>query len=155
MKKWNFQFRLYIAGDGPEKQAYQDFLIKNGLEFNIELLGHLSTCTLRKYYRECDFVIQSPLKEGYGKVPFEGLLHGTIPLLSDVNVSNEIVGFGQHGYCFSLNNYEELAQLIKDISPDYSKRIQMISRGRLFVKTHTLEEWSHSIATIVNLHYRF
>jgi len=67
-----FAFKLYIAGDGPLYEQYATFIKENNLQDKVCMSGHLDYLSLKKLYRQADFLVQAPIAEGYGKAPVEG-----------------------------------------------------------------------------------
>lgn len=49
--------RLYIAGDGPERQEIQKYIKNNKLEERVLLLGHLSGQEIKEKISNCSFVV--------------------------------------------------------------------------------------------------
>ena len=49
--------KLYIAGEGPEKENIEKYIKENGLEENIILLGFLNQEEVKEKIRNCTFTI--------------------------------------------------------------------------------------------------
>ncbi|MGI8952791.1 MAG: glycosyltransferase [Chitinophagaceae bacterium] len=148
-----FPFQLYIVGDGVLKNTYQQFIEKNQLTNQVFLIGKKTHIELRALYRKADFLVQAPLAEGFGKVPVEGFFHGVIPLLNNVGLAKEMTGNNERGFLFYANNKINLVQLIKQINAQKNLLPQMITNGRIFSRSQTLENWANDYAEIINRYF--
>jgi glycosyltransferase involved in cell wall biosynthesis len=68
-------FRLVVAGDGPQADWLRDFGDKN-LPGKIVLLGHLDKETLANYYANADIFVHPNPKEPFGIAPLEAMASG-------------------------------------------------------------------------------
>lgn len=71
--------------------------------------------------------------EVFGLVPFEGLLAGTVPVVSDDSGCAELVREGRCGYCFECGSVESLRHTIEAALAETSARAEMLSRARAFL----------------------
>ena len=149
----NFEFELYVVGGGKLMNAYIDFVRVNKLENCIFITGKKTDTDLQKLYRRCNFLIQAPLVEGFGKVPIEGFFHGVIPILNNVGLAPEMTGNGTRGFLFSTSNPKDFLSLIKGITFNKMLMYDMIIDGREYSKTHTLENWSNEYIAVVNEYF--
>lgn len=69
LKMLNVNFILWVAGEGENLKQYENFVSKNNLQEDVLFLGNIKQDQLREYYRKADIIIQSPIHEGFGKVP--------------------------------------------------------------------------------------
>jgi glycosyltransferase involved in cell wall biosynthesis len=153
LRKQGLQFTLYIVGDGVLKNSYADFINKHQLEDCVILTGKKNYIELRALYRQSDFLIQAPLVEGFGKVPVEGLFHGVIPILSESAMSKEMTGNGGFGYVFSVDAVDNLVQLITSVLSLPSQLPPMITAGRDYARSHTLDQWSEHYIHQLNTYF--
>ncbi len=140
--KSDINFRLTLVGDGPLKEQYQKFISENQLENKIFIAGKKTSEELRILYRENDFVLQSPIQEGFGKVPVEGFFHGLIPILSDVALAKLMVDNGNRGFVFKSRSVDDLVIVLKQIINEENELPQKIVLGRDYAATQTLEAWA-------------
>lgn len=147
-------FKLDIIGDGFLRNELQNLINDLGLQRYIVLQGRMSHGDVRRFYRNADFVIQTPLSEGYGKVPNEAFFHGAIPILSDVNLSRQIVDGNNRGRCINLDDIDSVAFHVSQLASDPSEIISLIENGRLYALTLTLESWQAHIKQMLEQHWR-
>jgi glycosyltransferase involved in cell wall biosynthesis len=148
-----YRFELYVVGGGKLQNSYIDFVRSNKLENNIFITGKKTDLDLQKLYRLCNFLVQAPVVEGFGKVPIEGFFHGVIPILNDVGLAREMTGNGKRGFLFNIFNAEDFLSLLKNITANKKLMYDMIVNGREYSKNHTLENWSNEYIKVVNEYF--
>ena len=148
LQQLNISFQLTLVGDGYLKDEYQKFLDKHQLNTSIIIAGKKTTSELIKLYREHDFIIQAPIREGFGKVPIEGFFHGLVPILSDVGLAKAIAE-DNRGFTFSLRNQKSLSDLLENLSNKSALLPYMILNGRAFAASQTLEAWAAEYASVI------
>jgi glycosyltransferase involved in cell wall biosynthesis len=142
LKKHNFPFYLTIVGDGPMYKELEAFIADNDLGREVQLVGKKNHVELRQLYRENDFVVQAPLSEGFGKVPVEGFFHGAIPVISDISLARHLTNDGKRGFLFNARHPNDLADVLLEIGNKQKELPSIITLGREFAKTQTLEKWA-------------
>jgi glycosyltransferase involved in cell wall biosynthesis len=138
------------VGDGPLKDEYVQFVENNNLNDCVFITGKKTYNELQELYRKANFLVQPGLIEGFGKAPVEAMLHGVIPLLSEVPMAKEMTGEGKRGYIFSVNDSRNLEHLIYKIMNEQKSFGEMIKNGREYVKEQTLEKWADNYVQTVN-----
>ncbi|HOX22163.1 MAG TPA: glycosyltransferase, partial [Elusimicrobiales bacterium] len=73
---------LVLAGDGPEKPAFERFVKENSLHGSVRLEGLKENIT--DYYRAADFFVLSSDNEGMSNALLEAMLCGLPPLVKDI-----------------------------------------------------------------------
>lgn len=150
----SFSFQLHIVGEGPLFNEYSNFIVENNLHEKIFLRGKMDTKDLREIYRKADFLIQTPVAEGFGKVPMEGFFHGVMPLLSATAVAQQMTGVGNdRGYLLPLNDVKTTAAKIIKITKSISILPGMIQSGREYAKEKNLDNWSKTCFETVCSYY--
>lgn len=144
---------LIVIGDGIERENLERMVSSLGIEKNVNFAGKVSHKIVREYYRKADFVIQAPYSEGFGKVPIEAMFHGVIPILSDVDMSKQIVGDGVRGKCFPQGDVDAAIRIILELRKNPSEMSQMIQGARVYTKDLTLEAWQKHIISTLNNHW--
>jgi len=149
-----FDCHLHILGGGSEQEALEQKVEASGLGGHISFHGYVSHDIVRQYYRQADFVVQAPYSEGFGKVPIEAFFHGVVPILSDVDMSSQIVGNGLRGRCFPQNDVESIAAQIMALSNQPGEMAFMIKAGRIFAKDFALEAWQQHIQDMLTASWK-
>lgn len=104
--------RLYIIGDGPDKQIYEDYIKKNHLQEFILMLGYKANPY--PYIKYADYIILTSKYEGFPVIFNEALVLNKTPL-STLKISDDVIDIG--------NNYGILISFDKNILSKELKRI--------------------------------
>jgi glycosyltransferase involved in cell wall biosynthesis len=145
--------QIYFLGDGVMRDSLIKLVSDLGIESQVCFNGFTSQEEVRNFYRKADFVIQAPLIEGYGKVPIEAFFHGAIPIISDVNLSSQIVDGSKRGRCFPLGDPYVIALHIVELIHSPKEMITLISNGRSYARDCTLEVWRKHIKNMLEEHW--
>jgi glycosyltransferase involved in cell wall biosynthesis len=90
-----------IAGDGPDKDAIQEYIVTRGLEDHITLLGHCSTEQVVALYRRANAFVLPSLSDQSPLTLVEALIMKLPVLVSDRCGNHfEAVTNGRNGYLF-------------------------------------------------------
>lgn len=152
LRSLNIEAQLHILGEGPERELLRRLAVELNVSNQVHLHGGVAHEQVRQFYRTADFVVQAPYAEGFGKVPIEAFFHGTIPVLSNVNLSEEIVGSGLRGRVFQTDDHMELAHTIIDLVQHPTIMASMIEAGRAYARDLTLEGWRKHLKEMLE-HY--
>lgn len=153
LKEKDFPFILTIVGDGPMRGEIENFINTNDLSEHIKLVGKKNHEELRQLYRQHDFVIQAPLKEGFGKVPVEGFFHGTIPVINNISMAGYMLDNGNRGFLFDASKPNDLVETLLGLPAKSGQLIKMLENGRQYAATQTLEAWAKEYYETVMAYY--
>jgi glycosyltransferase involved in cell wall biosynthesis len=151
--------RLHLLGDGDKRDEWKQLSSELEISDRVFFNGHTAALQVRQFYRDSDFVIQSPRLEGYGKVPIEAFFYGCIPILSDVDLTRDILGAhennpGERGRFFALEDVEALVACIMELSGDTQEMARLIKNGRAYAREHTLEAWREHLREMLTQHWK-
>lgn len=123
--KENNNIKLYIAGDGPEKDNIINVIKKYSLEENIILLGFLNEEEVKKYIAECTFlVIPSVWYENGPYSILETQCIGKTIIGSEIGGIPEFVKNNEYGLTYKFDSYEELSKKINELWNNREKCIK-------------------------------
>lgn len=106
--------KLYIAGDGPEKENIEKIIKENDLEQRVELLGFLSKEEVINWTRKCRFtVIPSIWYENCPYSVMETLAVGKPVIGADIAGIPELVKDNHSGLIYKYDDINELADKMK------------------------------------------
>ena len=121
--------RLYIIGEGAERQKLESLADKLGIQNDVTFAGYVKNPL--DYMREADVFVLSSVKEGFGLVVLEALAVGTKVVSTDCKHGpSEILDYGRFGRLVPIKNPRALAEAIeaalKDPAPTeiYEKQLQ-------------------------------
>jgi len=108
---------LHIAGKGPETenliQLTKDLKIKN-----IHFHGNISEKEKVEFYRMLDIFVLSSDNEGHPVALLESMCSGACPVVSNIPSIEDTVFDKKNGRIFDLNNVNELAEILNELTDD-------------------------------------
>ena len=129
--------KLWIVGDGNQKEELQNFAKNNKIE-NVSFLGNKNREELQEIYSNSKFsVVPSEYLEAYGNVILESFAFGKTVITSDlVGIKNEIEE-NQVGLTYAFQNQKALEEnIIKLLSnPDLKSELEHNIPNYLATKT--------------------
>lgn len=129
LKRNNLDVHLSIFGEGILKEKILEYIADNDLKNQVTLWGNQTKEMIKKYYKNCHFLILPSKSEGWPKVVAEAMFFGCVPLTTDVSCVKYMIGNGLRGELLSMNLNEDVTKirhLIKSES-DYLRKSEAAS----------------------------
>lgn len=120
LKLENIDFKLRILGEGDLKAQLQNFIDKNDLNENIELMGFKENPY--PYIKNSDIYILSSRYEGYPLVLCETLILEKPIISTKCTGPSELLENGEYGVMVEIENSLKLAKNIKEMILNKQKR---------------------------------
>ena len=108
--------RLYIAGEGPEKEKIEEIIKNKNLQNNIIMLGYLKQDDVKEYIRKASFIIVPSV--WYENCPYsilETQAIGKAVIGADIGGIPELVKDNENGLVYKYNAIEELKNKIEKL----------------------------------------
>jgi len=108
--------KLYIAGEGPEKENIVEFIKKKKLEDRIILLGFLNSEQMKEIVSKCRFVVVPSI--WYENCPYtilETLAIGKPVIGAKIGGIPELVKHNETGLVYDFNDITELSEKMKEL----------------------------------------
>lgn len=103
LKKTYKNIKLYIIGDGPDKEKYINYINDNKLNDNIVMLGQKSNPY--PYIKKCDYLLLTSNYEGY-PVIFNEAITLKKDIISTIKISDNYTCIGDNfGFLISKDNF--------------------------------------------------
>lgn len=103
--------KLYILGDGPDRDKIEEKLKKEGMEKDIILLGNVKNPY--PWIKKAKMLVHSSKYEGLPTVLIEALILDKIVISSDCPTGpKEVLEKGAIGYLYNVGDYRKLGELI-------------------------------------------
>lgn len=112
--------KVWIIGEGSERDEIKKFIKTNNLETNIFLMGNIENVNLLRYLYDSNVVLIPSLSEGLGNVAIEALMMGATVVASDVGGLKEVINSKDIGILYQKNNPDDLFNILEKI---YSQKI--------------------------------
>lgn len=143
LKNNGYNFKLFIIGEGPERENLEKLIFEQHLEDVVELLGFIDNPY--PYIKSADIVVCSSIYEGISTVITEGLILGKTVVTTPCSGMKELLGNSQFGM-IAEDTPDGLYACICKIfdSPELGKYYSEAAekRGKDFLKNKVIEETS-------------
>ena len=108
--------KLYIAGEGPEKETIENIIKENKLEDRVKLLGFLNSDQMKDTIRKCKFVVVPSI--WYENCPYsvmETLAIGKPVIGANIGGIPELVKNEQSGLTYKYDDIDDLANKMETL----------------------------------------
>lgn len=107
--------QLLIIGGGPEKEAYEQYILGNGLN-NVYLIDFLPKEELKRYYLAADVFVLPTREDVWGLVINEAMANGLPVITTDMcNAGTQLIQNGFNGYIVPVDDAHALAVRIREL----------------------------------------
>ena len=106
--------KLYIAGEGPEKEKIEEIIKNKNLQSNIIMLGYLKQEDVKEYIRKASFIIVPSV--WYENCPYsilETQAIGKAVIGADIGGIPELVKDNENGLVYRYDDVDELKNKIE------------------------------------------
>ena len=128
-------WRLVVAGDGPERERCQRLAAKLGVAERVLFAGWLGSGEVARFLSTCACVaVPSLVPEAYGRVGPEAFRHGRPVVAYDSGGISDWLEHGRSGYLVAPGDIKGLGECLRDLVRSYSLRRAMgeYARNRAF-----------------------
>jgi len=127
------RFKVFLAGDGPDRENLSSLIRKYGLRDRIRLLGPVQQCDLAEYYAAADWLVLPSRNEPWGLVINEALCFGVPVVASDVvGAVEDLVADGTTGFIFRAEDVGSLCRALKKallLPPEQYRKMSECARA--------------------------
>lgn len=131
--------RLYVVGDGPEREEAQA-LVSGSLRTDVVFLGRVTDEELPRFFRSCDVYVSPALSgESFGIVLIEAMAAGRPVVASDIPGHRSVVRDGVNGCLVPPGDPPALASAIRALFDNPALAKALADEGRAGVADY---DWS-------------
>jgi len=123
-------YKLFILGDGPEKEKLKQLINELNCNNKIILKGWIKNTN--KYFSTSKLFILTSVYEGLGNVFIDAVNHEVPCIYTNCKSGpNEILLGKKGGYQIKLKDYKQLAKTIKEAIVNYKSSIAMVKYSKM------------------------
>lgn len=136
---WQPQARLVVANDGGQRAGLQAWVTQQGLGEAVQFVGRLDAAAQACHYAAARWYLSLPESDSVAVSVLEAMVHGCVPVLSDLPANRELVVHGANGLLVA-----DAAQGTLEIVPegDWRQALaaapRMATRNRQWVAAHAV-----------------
>jgi glycosyltransferase involved in cell wall biosynthesis len=137
------EWKLYVAGDGPERRSYQQLADRLGILNRIDFRGWVMNSEMQELYHRCGFaIVPSIWPEPYGRVGPEAFSNGRPVIAFAVGGIPDWLDDRETGYLVAPANVTQLKDRIADLL-DNSNEQERMGRVALDLSHHLWHATHH------------
>jgi glycosyltransferase involved in cell wall biosynthesis len=122
---------LRIAGSGPASAALQARCYELGVQDRVQMLGTLDAKSLSRAFSEHDAILLTSAYEGLPIAVLEGMAHGCIPVVAEVNSGIDgLVMEGHNGYRRPVGDIAGFARVLAKLQAEPALRVRLAENAR-------------------------
>jgi glycosyltransferase involved in cell wall biosynthesis len=134
---------VVFVGGGDDESYYRRRVEEMGLSEQVTITGFLKTKKeVIQEMKRSSVLVHPSAVEGFGITVVEGMAAGLPVIVSDIAPLREVVGEGEYGLVFSLDDSDDLAEKIRSLQADAALYNEMKKKS---MKRKKDFEW-HTIA---------
>ena len=133
LKKRGIKFHLTFVGDGPEKNALEQFAVSSSLSGSVTFTGALGQDKVHSYYDNADLFVLASFAEGVPVVLMEAMAK-EIPVISTrITGIPELIEHDHDGLLATPGDREDLALQIRKLldNPDLRRELGQAGRKKV------------------------
>jgi len=124
MREKTRDFRLRIAGSGPDRDSYEQLVKKTGLMNIVEFTGFVDD--IADFYKSLDVYILASESEGLGSSILEAGACGAVPIGTKSGGIVELIEDGVDGFLYEYENSGRLSEILLKLRDAKEIRKKMI-----------------------------
>lgn len=119
--------KLFILGDGPDRNLLEDLIIEKKMAEHVFLTGRLSQSELLKFIKASDLFILNTSYEGFSHQLLEVMWCGTPIITTNVGGNPELITDSKNGLLVDYNNSIEIDAAIRKMisTPSFSRELSL------------------------------
>ena len=136
--------KLFIIGDGPEREKLEQLVRDFDLKKKVFLIGALSRDQLMLYLKAADIFVLNTGYEGFSHQVIEAMGLGVPIATTDAGGNKEIIINGKDGFLFKFNDLEDMilkvGELLKNKNFQRKFSEEGIKKAKQFSKERMISE---------------
>jgi glycosyltransferase involved in cell wall biosynthesis len=144
------RFELDIVGTGPDEPILRRMAAELGIGGEVRFLGALDRSAVARRYREADLFTLPSRAESFGNVFAEALASGLPIVGTSVGGIPELVEHGLHGLLVPPGEPAALADAIRTLADDPTRRREIARRNRL--RAEAALDWGYVTARYLSVY---
>lgn len=142
--------KLYIIGDGPDKEHLKEKITEYKVDQSVVLTGKMRQEDLFAYIKASDLFILNTSYEGFSHQILEVLALGTPIITTAVGGNVEIIQNGQNGILTKYNDKEAITTALIELLTDRQRSSMLAQNGKQTISQFTEERMLTELTSILS-----
>jgi len=152
-KNNDFNFEIWLVGDGPEKEKLMQLAKEYGIENQLNMLGIKDKNELQKIYKEAHIFCLPSYNEGMSNAVLEAISTGLPALVTNVGGSEELIH--NNGYIFATGDTLALQNLLGKLFNDNKLLVLMSDESRKIANELSWEKITAKFVHCFEQNYKY
>jgi len=158
--KNNVDFHFYMGGGNTDEQSSQEerdaekqirgLVKKYKMEERITFLGQIPHDLLPAYYRAAEVFVLAGRYEPFGMTTLEAMACGTVPIVSHIAGSREVIVDGLNGFIVDTHDRKALAGTIEKLLSDKKLNKKVAENAAFTIQEHY--SWDKIVENFITLY---
>jgi len=146
IEKTHKKVKLWIIGEGSQKEELSRLSLNLGIEKKIEFKGYISREELEELFQKADIYISTSLSDSTSVSLLEAMASGLLPVVSDIPGNREWIKDGENGFLFPAKDFQALAQKIFWVMNNFKEIDKVREENQKIIGEKAL--WEENMKTI-------
>lgn len=146
-----FDAVLDIAGDGPERRAFERLARERDVAAAVRFHGWLGKDALNVLYGQGHITVLPSESEGWPKVLSEGMAYGVVPLASDTGSIPQVLAELGVGRCFRHDDIAAFVAAVEEYRRNPAEWQRQSSRATRAAELFTYERYLSAVTELLGL----
>jgi glycosyltransferase involved in cell wall biosynthesis len=147
----NKNYRLILAGGGPERINCEKLAKELGVSNFISFLGFVENKNIKNIFAQGDIFVLPSRNEPFGVVTLESMAYGIPVIVTKSGGVTEIIDNEKTGFVVEIEDYAAIAEKIIQLANDYDLRLKFRQNAFEHLKCF---DWSNIIDTYEDILYK-
>jgi glycosyltransferase involved in cell wall biosynthesis len=141
--------KLYLAGDGPDKEKLTSLSQTLHLEDKVIFLGNLPKEKLMQYIKAADVFALNTFYEGFSHQLLEAMSQGTPVVTTTAGGNPEMIDTGVNGLLVTYNDSRAYSSVMSLLLKDKAYAKELAERGKEKAKTFSIERAIRELLEVI------
>jgi glycosyltransferase involved in cell wall biosynthesis len=148
--KENYNFKLLVIGNGPERNHLETEVIQLGLNGRVRFLGNVTDEVKFQILDLSDFYLSTALHEGFGLVFLEALECGLPIICYDRGGQKDFLISGKTGFLVELGDKDDFGQKLIEVMNSLSLKNSMRIFNQHLIKSYYIDKCADRYISLFN-----
>ena len=138
--------KLIIVGDGPDKEKYEEYVLKNHIEKSVIFTGKTNWSDIPYYYHIADVFATASKTETQGLTIIEAMASNTVPVCIEDEAFQSMITDDLNGLFFRTE--EEYQKIIKELNRNRKKLEWLDKQARIQAEHYSSSNYADRVLEV-------
>ncbi len=144
------EWKLVIAGDGPERSKIEELIKELKIGERVELVGAIPRKEVESYYLKASVFVLNTSFESFSFQVVEAMSVGVPVITTDIGNLREIIENEKDGFLIKPNDSQKMIEIIKSLDSDQVLRQSIIDKAKIKVERFSITNTINELVALFN-----